>query len=310
MSNNKNLNEAKEKKNDEYYTLYEDIEAEMQHYPGAFEGKIVYCNCDNPEWSNFWRYFHLNFKDLGLKKLISTHYKRDIEDNGHPYKMEYEGGNDSDIAVGVKTSLTGDGDFASQECIEILQEADVVVTNPPFSKFRLFIDTLINNEMSFFVIGPKNAITYKNIFPLIKTGHIRIGKTNPKKFLTRQISIENAGGGIKRFGNIGWLVSDGIGINVIGRRVTQGRQLELTSTYSAERYPRYDNYDAINCDKTADIPRDYALKMGVPISFMDKYNSEQFELIDCIRPVIDGDSIYQRLIIRNRKPEQVDTQEQ
>ena len=150
---NANLNAAKKAKNDEFYTMYEDIEAELQHYPGAFQGKIVYCNCDNPEWSNFWRYFHENFTALGLKKLVSTHYERDVEANGHPYKMEYEGGNDADIAAGVKTPLKGNGDFASDECVEILQQADIVVTNPPFSLFRAYIQTLFDNEKRFIIIG-------------------------------------------------------------------------------------------------------------------------------------------------------------
>lgn len=194
---NANLNAAKKAKNDEFYTMYEDIENELQHYPGAFEGKIVYCNCDNPEWSNFWKYFHLNFEKLGLKKLISTHYEKDVEANGHPYKMEYNGGNDADITAGVKTLLAGNGDFASDECIKILNEADVVVTNPPFSIFRRYIDTLINNNKKFFIIGLKNTILYKNIFPLIKSGNIQIGKTTPKKFMTSHIT-ESSGGGISR----------------------------------------------------------------------------------------------------------------
>lgn len=191
---NANLNAAKQAKNDEFYTLYEDIENELQHYPGAFEGKIVYCNCDNPEWSNFWKYFHLNFEKLGLKRLVSTHYEKDVEQNGHPYKIEYEGGNDADITAGVKTPLKGNGDFASDECIEVLKEADIVVTNPPFSTFRLFVDILICNQKKFFIIGPKLAVGYKNIFPLIKRGDIQIGKTNPKKFMTKHTEKNPLGG--------------------------------------------------------------------------------------------------------------------
>lgn len=297
---NANLNAAKKAKNDEFYTMYEDIENELQHYPGAFEGKIVYCNCDNPEWSNFWKYFHLNFEKLGLKRLVSTHYERDVEKNGHPYKMEYTGGNDADITVGVKTPLTGNGDFASQECTEILQEADVVVTNPPFSEFRRYIDTLISSSKNFFIIGPKNAIAYKNIFPSIKSGNIQIGKTNPKKFMTRH-TAESPGGGIKTFGNIGWLIADGIKITESQR--IPGKFIELAESYADNKYARYSNYDAINCDRVSDIPRDYAGAMGVPISFMDKFCYEQFELIDSIRPVIDGRVLYTRIIIKNRHPE-------
>ena len=181
---NANLNAAKKAKNDEFYTMYEDIENELQHYPGAFQGKVVYCNCDNPEWSNFWRYFHENFAALGLKKLVSTHYERDIKKNGHPYKMEYEGGNDADITAGVKTPLKGNGDFASDECIEILRQADIVVTNPPFSVFMAYIQTLFDNEKRFIIIGNKQAVILKNVFQYIKKEQVSPGYTHPKAFLT------------------------------------------------------------------------------------------------------------------------------
>lgn len=195
---NANLNAAKKAKNDEFYTLYEDIENELQHYPGAFQGKVVYCNCDNPEWSNFWKYFHLNFEKLGLKKLVSTHYEKDVEANGHPYKMEYEGGNDADITAGVKTPLEGNGDFASDECIEVLKEADVIVSNPPFSEFRKYIQSLFDYKKEFFVVCNKQCWTFKNIFPHIKNGDVMVGYTTPKEFFTLDKKKE-------KFGNIGWL---------------------------------------------------------------------------------------------------------
>lgn len=305
---NANLNAAKKAKNDEFYTIYEDIENELQHYPGAFEGKIVYCNCDNPEWSNFWKYFHVNFKKLGLKKLVSTHYEMDVEKNGHPYKMEYEGGNDADIAAGVKTPLEGNGDFASDECIEVLREADVVVTNPPFSEFRKYIQSLFDYKKEFFIVCNKQCWTFKNIFPHIKNGDVTIGYTTPKEFFTIDKKKE-------KFGNIGWLACvDGL----LLRELPPHKKLALTKTYNSADYQTYDNFEAINVNRVCDIPRDYAGIMGVPLSFIDKYNPEQFELIghsndkkgnygDGVKPggftQIDGKRVYVRVFIKNRHPE-------
>lgn len=187
MNSNSNLNAAKDKKNDEYYTLHEDIESELANCPELFRGKIVYCNCDNPKYSNFWRYFHLNFSRLGLKKLICTYY----DEAEAVYKTEYDGGHDEDITIGERTPLTGNGDFASKECIEILRKADIVVTNPPFSKFRNYMDLLIQSKKKFIVIGPMNAVGYKDIFPLIKNREVWLGVNAPKRFLT-------PGGGARR----------------------------------------------------------------------------------------------------------------
>lgn len=156
---NKNLLNAKNTKNDEFYTQLSDIEKELQHYTEHFKGKIVYCNCDNPKFSNFWKYFHLNFEFLGLKKLIATHYN----ETEPTYKMEYEGGNDNDISVGVITPLNGNGDFRSQECIGILNQSDIVVTNPPFSLFREYVSQLMEYNKKFVIIGNKNAITSQNL---------------------------------------------------------------------------------------------------------------------------------------------------
>lgn len=199
---NANLNAAKKAKNDEFYTMYEDIENELQHYPGAFQGKTVYCNCDDPEWSNFWKYFHENFAALGLKKLVSTHYEKDVERNGHPYKMEYEGGNDANIATGVKTPLSGDGDFASEECLEILETADIVVTNPPFSEFKKYIQALFDYNKRFICVCNKQCVAFKNIFPHIKGGEVSLGYTTPKEFFTFDKKKQ-------KFGNTGWLVCVG-----------------------------------------------------------------------------------------------------
>lgn len=306
---NKNLNAAKKAKNDEFYTLYEDIENELQHYPGAFEGKTVYCNCDNPERSNFWKYFHLNFEKLGLKKLISTHYEKGIEQNGHPYKMEYTGGNDADVTDGVKTPLTGNGDFASDECIETLKEADIVVTNPPFSLFKKYIQVLFDNQKRFLVICNKQCFVFKNIFPHIKNGDVMVGYTSPKEFFTIDKKRR------KKFGNIGWLACvDGL----LLKELPPHRKLVLTKTYNQADYQTYDNFEAINVNSVCDIPRDYAGIMGVPVSFIDKYNPKQFELIgqsgdkngnygDGVEPggctLIDGKRTYSRVFIKNRHPE-------
>ena len=254
-----NLDRAKRAKNDEFYTLYSDVAKELAHYQQHFKGKIVYCNCDNPEWSAFWRYFHINFSAMGLKKLIAT-YK------GTPtYKMEYTGGNDIDVTVGLRTPLKDDGDFRSQECLDILKVADIVVTNPPFSLFREYVAQLMEYGKKFIIIGSKNAITYKDFFPLLKDNKVWIGYNNVNYF-------QQPDGSFKKFGNIGWFTNLGI--------KKRHEKIVLRKIYTPEEYPTYDNYEAINVNKTAEIPSDYDGVMGVPISFLDKYNPNQFEIVD------------------------------
>ena len=255
-----NLHKARDAKNDEFYTKLEDVSKELMLYKQHFKDKIVLCNCDDPTWSAFWKYFHLNFSALGLKKLISTHY-----DKTEPtYKMEYKGGDDNNIEVGVKTPLEGNGDFRNQECLDLLDEADIVVTNPPFSLFREYVAVLMEHKKKFLIIGNKNAITYKEFFPLLKNEDVWIGCTGPSEFLQPD-------GSIKKFGNIGWFTN----LDVAKRH----EKLILWKKYTPEEYPKYDNYDAINVNKVADIPVDYDGVMGVPISIMDKYNPEQFEIV-------------------------------
>ena len=251
---------AKDAKNDEFYTQLTDVAKELMHYKAHFKDKIVLCNCDDPTWSAFWKYFHLNFAELGLKKLISTHYDREEA----TYKMEYTGGDDNDIEVGVKTPLEGNGDFRNQECLDLLDESDIVVTNPPFSLFREYVAVLMKHEKKFLIIGNKNAITYKEFFPLLKDDEVWIGCTNVKEFLQPD-------GSIKKFGNIGWFTN----LDVAKRH----EKLILWKKYTPEEYPDFDNYDAINVDKVSEIPCDYDGVMGVPITFLDKYNPEQFEII-------------------------------
>ena len=257
---NANLYKARNSKNDEFYTKIVDVSNEMKHYKEYFKDKIVFCNCDDPRWSAFWRYFHLNFSALGLKKLISTYYDK----NEPTYKMEYIGGDDDDIEVGVKTPLEGNGDFRNKECLDLLDEVDIVCTNPPFSLFREYVAALMEHKKKFLVIGSKNAITYKDFFPLLKKGDVWIGYNNPSEFITPD-------GSIKKFGNIGWFTNLGI--------AKRHEKLVLRKKYTPEEYPRYDNCDAINVDKLYDIPMDYDGVMGVPISIMEKYNPAQFEIV-------------------------------
>lgn len=201
-----------------------------------------------------------NFTHNLLKKLISTHYDREEA----TYKMEYTGGDDNDIEVGVKTPLEGNGDFRNQECLDLLDESDIVVTNPPFSLFREYVAVLMEHQKKFLIIGNKNAITYKEFFPLLKNNEVWIGCTNVKEFLQPD-------GSIKKFGNIGWFTN----LDVAKRH----EKLILWKNYTPEEYPRYDNYDAINVDKVSEIPCDYDGVMGVPITFMDKYNPLDFEIV-------------------------------
>ena len=253
---NTNLNIAKINKNDEFYTRLEDIEKELKYYKKYFKGKIVFCNCDDPKKSNFFKYFTLNFKPLGLKKLITTHYNRGKKS----YKLEVT----KDKTI--KTTLQGDGDFRSDECVEILKEADVVVTNPPFSLFREYIAQLFKYKKSFIIIGNENAISCKDIFPLIKENKMWLGNTRPKEFIQPD-------GTLKKFGNICWYTNIGLG------RVYKELHLHKTYKGNEKDYPFYDNYNAIEVKRVKDIPIDYEGVMGVPITFMAKYNPKQFKII-------------------------------
>lgn len=297
MSDNTNLHKAKNVKNDEFYTQLADISKELVHYKEHFKGKVVLCNCDDPTWSAFWKYFHLNFSTLGLKKLISTHY-----DKSEPtYKMVYEGGDDNDIKVGIKTPLECNGDFRNQECLDLMDESDIVITNPPFSLFREYVATLMEHGKDFLIIGPKGAISYKDFFPLLKEEKIWIGCTNVHEF-------SKPDGTIQKFGNIGWYT------NLDCKK--RHEKLTLLKTYSESEYPKYDNYDAISVDKYKDIPVDYDGEIGVPITYLDKHCPDQFEIIGIsgtlANPVfIDGKKksgrfylnnkrLYDRLVIRRK----------
>ena len=284
---NTNLKTAKKSKNDEFYTMLTDIEKEMRYYKDFFKDKVVYCNCDDARESNFFKYFSLNFEFLGLKKLISTGYKAD----GKGVVLVYEGDKNGNRRVDneeiIVNELNGDGDFRSEECIEYLKQADVVVTNPPFSLFRQYVKQLMDYNKKFIIIGSQNAITYKEIFPYIKNNQLWLGMSmnGSNRWFVAPDSYEvkeNAAGykldekGRKMFfvNGVTWFT------NIENKR--RNEKLDLYKRYSFEDYPKYDNYDAIEVSRVDEIPMDYDGVMGVPITFLYKYNPKQFEILDLI----------------------------
>ncbi|WP_018676226.1 adenine-specific methyltransferase EcoRI family protein [Riemerella columbina] len=287
---NKNLHRAKKGKNDEFYTQLSDIENELKHYTQHFKDKVVYCNCDDPRISNFFHYFSYNFEKLGLKKLITTCYKnqeRDLfstEASEQAIMLEYTGDKNGNYTpdpeeIGI-ISLQGDGDFRSPESIEILKEADIVVTNPPFSLFREYVAQLMEYDKKFIIVGNQNAITYKEIFPLIAENKMWLGyRSGDMKFKVPEHYEERA----TRF----WIDENGQKWRSLGNTCwftnlehsKRNEELILYKKYTPEEYPKYDNYDAININKVAEIPMDYKGIMGVPITFLDKYNPKQFDIV-------------------------------
>lgn len=270
---NDHLHEAKKLKSDEFYTTLEDVQDELQHYAEHFADKVVYCNCDRYDKSNFCKYFRQNFDKLGLKALIATH----LEENGCKTVLYKRGETEY---VSEVTALQGNGDFRSEECIEILKEADIVVTNPPFSLFREYIGQLMKHGKKFLVLGNQNAITYKEIFPLIKSNQIWLGNKYgdmafrvPEYFEPRATRywVDESGQKWRSMGNICWFTNLD--------HAKRHKRIELTKEYSPELHKRYINYDGINVDKLEDIPKDYNGAMGVPITFLHKYCPEQFEII-------------------------------
>ena len=262
-ASNTSLHAAKRAKNDEFYTQLADIENELKHYKEHFRGKVVFCNCDDPEWSSFWKYFTLNFAHLGLAKVIATHY----EQGSRTYKLEFDGRHSADGKPIVRQiDLEGDGDFRSAECVELLKQSDIVVTNPPFSLFREYVGQLVEYEKQFLIIGNNNAITYKEIFKHIKENRLWLGVS------PRSMRFKQPDGSLKDV-NACWFT------NLPHHR--RNEELILFHTYAGneDKYPKYDNYDAIEVSKVVDIPCDYEDVMGVPITFLDKYNPEQFEIV-------------------------------
>lgn len=314
---NKCLSTASKEKNDEFYTQLIDIEKELMHYKKHFRDKIIFCNCDDPYESNFFKYFALNFNYLGLKKLICTCYdsspiaytqlsifgdtqKTIPNNNRKAYKIEItevedfnnDGAFDlADVEFLLKNKknslalLKGDGDFRSEECIELLKQADIVITNPPFSLFREYVALLIAHNKSFVIIGNQNAITYKEVFPYLKNNIFWLGYNAgaqvfevPNSFERNNTFIEN-GKKYAKFGNICWFTN----LDINKRHET----ILLYKQYNSNDYQRYDNYDAINVNKVTDIPYDYNGYMGVPITFLDKYNPEQFDIIGLLQSSTD-----------------------
>ena len=370
MAGNSDLNKANKAKKDEFYTQLADIEVELKHYKKHFNGKTVFCNCDDPYESNFFKYFAMNFNYLGLKKLIATCYHNspvtgeqlsifdmfptEEKQKKYAYKIEISEVVDinGDGAVdlvdveyllrnkkNVLTLLEGDGDFRSDECVEILKKADIVCTNPPFSLFREFVAQLVKYEKQFLIIGNQNAITYKEIFPLIKENKIWLGITmngsNRYFRVPDDYPLTEATGKVvdgKKYAfvkSVVWFTN-----MTMSKR---NEKIELYKTYSAKEYPHYDNYDAIEVARASEIPEDYYGVMGVPITFLHKYNPDQFEILgmcenldlyglktrvyttqECrdkyfelfgkkgtydlnAAGVVDGKKVYQRILIRRKQ---------
>ena len=289
MAKNKSLRKANRDKNDEFYTQLQDIEKELRYYKEHFKNKVVYCNCDDPRISNFFKYFYLNFEHLGLKKLITTCYKNQeidlfsMNDNEQAVWIEYEGNGNIKNFDNIKVNnLKGDGDFRSDECIELLKQADIVVTNPPFSLFREYVAQLMEYKKNFLIIGNINCLSYKEIFNYIKNNEVWLGNGMGRwisgfivppnyELYGTEARIDEEGNRVVSTNNCLWLTN----LDIEKRH----KDLILYKTYNEGDYPEYVNYDAINCDKTNDIPCDYYGNIGVPITYLDKYNPDQFEIV-------------------------------
>ena len=319
-NDNSSLGRAKKQKKDEFYTRLEDIERELAHYKEHFRGKTVLCNCDDPRVSNFFHYFSYQFERLGLKRLITTCYKNQERDlfsqnaSERAIWLEYTGDKNGNRIpdpeeIGIRY-LKGDGDFRSEECIELLKQADIVVTNPPFSLFREYVAQLIKYGKKFIIIGNQNAIKYKEIFPLFMENKIWLGygfKRNCAHFITNYEDVASDADhreGMIRVSGVAWFTNLDI--------PKLHEEMILWQKYDPDNYPKYDNFDAIEVSQTHDIPCDYDGIMCVPITFMYKYNPEQFEIVgvlnhgcdsefDLAKPVLNGKELYTRVAIRRRK---------
>lgn len=347
-----NLAAARNAKQDEFYTQLDDISYELKHYRQHFRDKVVLCNCDDPYESNFFKYFALNFNLLGLKKLIATCYdgspvlgnellldfgETTTEPRKIAYKVEItevaDYNNDGAVNLAdvryllqndrnVISILKANGDFRSAECVELLKEADIIVTNPPFSLFREYITLMMKYQKQFLVLGNQNAVTYKEIFKYMRDNELWLGYKSgdmafkvPEYYEPRETRywVDESGQKWRSMGNICWFTN----LDIQKRH----EELDLYKYYSAEEYPLYDNFEAININKVSDIPCDYEGIMGVPITFLDKYNPEQFEIID-INPHfftmveqglpkpkqltlhnVGQKDPYARILIRNKKPQ-------
>ena len=289
-SGNANMSKAKSAKNDEFYTQLTDIEKEVKHYRDHFKNKVVFLNCDDPEYSNFWKYFAMNFERLGIKRLVSTHYANGKDttymmtiDHSIPESMEL---NEFNYPKGITTDLTGDGDFRSDECIEILKSADIVCTNPPFSLFREYVAQLMEYEKDFLIIGNQNAITYKETFPLLKDNSMFLG-VHSNKVMWFQVpsSYPMIGSRVKEVDGSKFISVPAISwfTNMAYPKRYEDQLLFRKYKGHESDYPKYDNYDAIEVSRVKDIPADYDGAMGVPITFLNNHNPDQFEILGMIK---------------------------
>lgn len=316
MAGNQVANNAKRAKKDEFYTQLSDIENELRHYKSHFHGKTVLCNCDDPRISNFFHYFAYNFEHLGLKRLITVCYKNQEPDwfsmntCEQAIWLDYQGDRNGNAIpdpseIGIQP-LKGDGDFRSLECIELLKQADIVVTNPPFSLFREYVAQLMEYNKKFLIIGHQNAIHYKEIFPYIQNNQLWLGygfKGNAGHFISKYEDTATASdhrAGMIRVSGVTWFTN----LEIQKRH----EDIILFKHYTPEEYPKYDNYSAINVNKTSEIPLDYDGIMGVPITFLSKYNPAQFEILGTSTanmpkgaPYVNGKRIYERILIRHKK---------
>ena len=307
-NDNSSLGRAKKQKKDEFYTRLEDIERELAHYKEHFKGKTVLCNCDDPRVSNFFHYFSYQFERLGLKRLITTCYKNQERDlfsqnaSERAIWLEYTGDKNGNrvpdpAEIGIRY-LKGDGDFRSEECIELLKQADIVVTNPPFSLFREYVAQLVKNDKKFLIIGNVNAVKYKEIFPLIQanklwmgvsihSGDREFGVPDDYPLYAASYRVDENGKKYIRVKGVRWFTN----LDYLSRH----DEMILWKEYTPEEYPTYLNYDAIEVGKTSEIPKDYDGKMGVPITFLDKYNPDQFEIVGQSLTLADMKPIRERL---------------
>ncbi len=316
---NKLLQKAKKSKSDEFYTQLSDIESELKNYKNSFKDKVIFCNCDDPRVSNFFKYFSTNFEELGIKKIFTSCYREQAKDlfNGEEsengFFLEYTGiKGENNIDPTDIDYFNGDGDFRSPESIELLKQADIVVTNPPFSLFREYVAQLVKNEKKFLIIGNVNAITYKEIFNLIKENKVWLGVNLGRgisgfivpehyELYGTEARIDNSGNRVVSPNNCLWLTN----LDTFRRH----EDILLTKKYHGNEaeYPSYDNYQAINVNKTKDIPFDYKGAIGVPITFLHKFNPDQFEIIkfrkgdDGKDLSINGRCPYFRIIVKNKR---------
>ena len=337
MADNSNLHMSRAGKTDEFYTQLTTIEEELRHYRKYFKGKVVLCNCDDPYESNFFKYFALNFNVLGLKKLITTCYATSPivytqltifgeeyivykdKEGKKPYKIEItevkdeDGNNTVDLSdveyllknkKNVLTLLEGDGDFRSPECMKLLNEADIVVTNPPFSLMKEYIPLMINKKKSFIILGNVNHITFSEVKPFIlkekmwlgyNSGHFWFRVPDYYEAKGTDYKKDEKGKKWRRMGNSCWFTN----LDLPKRHTP----LDLWAKFNPEKYPEYDDYDAVECGTTKDIPEDYYGTIGVPITYLPYHCSDQFEILEIVTPKINGKSKYKRLLIRRKTSE-------